>query len=197
MPNDFVPDARSDELHALRHIAYVLSAYLGGTADHNALRLALQEYWRCYDTLSRGAFRRSNGGSAGTTGGDASHCAVAKQPPRITPHANIGTQPETATAVIRGDEDVKIRMLIALRELGLHGRTEMRLPAHAATSRSGTFPADIVVVQDKQPRVAIEAKASANTMGKRQRENYAQCGLPAVLVTARSVETAAQAIAGA
>jgi hypothetical protein len=182
--------AKTDEIEAARHVAYVAAAFLSGTADHNALRAAVEDWQRRRAALSKQAFRQPTSGRAASRGEGASQ-GFAKQTPLFGDQAEV--EPVTKTAS-RSDEDVKIRVLIALRALGLHGKTEHRLPAHAETARSGLFPADVVVVVNRRPVVAIEAKHRAETMGVRQRANYARCGIPAVVVTADTVDEVARAI---
>lgn len=53
-----MPDARTDELNALRHVAYVARAFLAGTADRASLDAALADLGRIQERLSRSAFRR-------------------------------------------------------------------------------------------------------------------------------------------
>lgn len=94
------------------------------------------------------------------------------------------------------DEDVKVEMLLGLERLAVRFLTEVPLPAHAKTARTSTFPADIVAYYDLgDPAIAIEAKAYKDTLGYRQHNNYALCGLPAMLVTANTVDVALDAIA--
>lgn len=67
----------------------------------------------------------------------------------------------------------------ALTTAGIAWKSEVSLPARSPRSRKSTFRADVVVFREDAPAVAIECKGySGAPRGKRQRENYAACGLP-------------------
>lgn len=82
-----MPDARSDEVAALRHVAYAAVALLDGTADRTSLRDALRAWQQSAKALARQAFR--NGKQVvGGRGGSA-------LPPAQSPKSRTATKAET------------------------------------------------------------------------------------------------------
>lgn len=73
----------------------------------------------------------------------------------------------------------------------------MRLPARATPGPQKRFPVDVAVVDTVGGRVLLvaEAKLDGQRLSPRQRMNYARCGVPAVLVTERTLSFAAYSIA--
>lgn len=96
-----------------------------------------------------------------------------------------------------GDGEItKIQLCAALIRAGVSFEAEHQLTAHADGARADCFRADIVILQDFVPILAIEAKAynSGQLGGKRQRQNYARCGIPALHVGPQTVAQVAEAI---
>ena len=69
----------------------------------------------------------------------------------------------------------------ALQERGIDARTEVRLPASSARSRSGHFFVDLAVYRAGELAAVCECKASKRALRGRQLENYESCGVPYVV----------------
>jgi len=63
-----MPDANSDEIAAARHVAYVASAMLSGSADRASLRAAVGAWTVARKRLEAKAFRSTKGGRAAKGG---------------------------------------------------------------------------------------------------------------------------------
>jgi len=94
------------------------------------------------------------------------------------------------------DDEVKVETFYRLRTRWLTVKSEVRLAAMSPHSRSANFSVDLAVYgPDGRLAVVIEAKGSKDTMGSRQRENYLRCGVPALLVTALTMDEVVDAVA--
>jgi hypothetical protein len=110
----------------------------------------------------------------------------------LKPHATTNASQKRVSA-----DDVKVRLAWELTRRGFMVRTEYRMPAKADRRRSSTFPVDVAVLDaDGTVRLVAEAKPYDGPLGRsKQRQNYARCGVPAVLVGPASIQRAAQRIA--
>jgi hypothetical protein len=91
--------------------------------------------------------------------------------------------------------EVQARLVCALKERGVVCRAEVSLPAHSPLSRSRWFRADVVAYRDGDMVVAVECKGySGPPRGKRQRENYEKCGVPALWCGAEDIERVADQV---
>jgi len=86
---------------------------------------------------------------------------------------------------------VQFKLFARLVNAGVDVRAERELPATSPRSKSGRFYADLAVFRDGKIVALCECKSRGRPLkGKRQKQNYEECGYPFIVAGADNIEEA-------